>query len=52
MTTPIMTATDKTFGEGYIGFGTFDDSGRIDNIKIYAPQTTDKKSKFFTSISN
>ncbi len=42
-----MTAKDKTFGAGYIGFGTFDDSGRIDNIKIYAPKMETKKSDFF-----
>jgi hypothetical protein len=37
MTTPIMTASDTTFTEGWIGFGSFDDSGRIDNIKLWAP---------------
>lgn len=47
MNTPIMTAMDKTFGMGYIGFGTFDDSGKIDNIKIYAPQSKEKRSNFF-----
>jgi len=47
MSKPIMTAVDKTFGCGYIGFGTFDDSGRIDNIKIYAPEMREKKSAFF-----
>jgi hypothetical protein len=34
---PIMVAEDKTFGEGYIGFGSFDDTGKIDNIKIWGP---------------
>ena len=47
MTEPIMTAKDKTFGAGFIGFGTFDDSGRIDNIKIYGPKMETKKSGFF-----
>lgn len=47
MTEPIMTAADKTFGPGFIGFGTFDDSGRIDNIKIYAPNMQEKPSGFF-----
>src|SRR5262249_1400998 len=37
LTKPIMWAEDKTFGGGYIGFGSFDDLGKIDNIKIYAP---------------
>jgi hypothetical protein len=34
---PIMVAQDKTFGEGRIGFGSFDDTGKIDNIKIWGP---------------
>ena len=46
---PIMLAEDKTFGTGYIGFGTFDDSGRIDNIKIYAPKETEKTPNFFST---
>jgi hypothetical protein len=33
-----MTATDKTFGWGYVGFGTFDDTGRVSNVKIWAPE--------------
>ena len=37
MTIPIMVAEDKTFGEGHIGFGSFDDTGKIDNIKIWGP---------------
>jgi len=47
MARPIMTGTDKTFGTGYIGFGSFDDLGKVDNIKIYAPQIGKKKSEFF-----
>ena len=34
MTTPIMIATDKTFPNGYIGFGSFDDSGMIRSVRI------------------
>jgi hypothetical protein len=37
MTIPIMVAKDKTFGEGFIGFGSFDDTGKVDNIKIWGP---------------
>jgi hypothetical protein len=37
MTIPIMVAEDKTFGEGFIGFGSFDDTGKVDNIKIWGP---------------
>ena len=45
--TPIMVAEDKTFGKGYIGFGSFDDMGRIDNIRIYAPSMETKPVRFF-----
>jgi hypothetical protein len=38
MTLPIMTAQDKTFGPGFIGFGSFDDTGKVDNIKIWGPE--------------
>lgn len=34
MTTPIMTAANPAFGGGYIGFGSFDDTGRVANIVI------------------
>lgn len=37
LTTPIMEATDTTFPRGGIGFGSFDDTGRIDDIQIWAP---------------
>ena len=35
METPIMKAVDKTFLSGGIGFGSFDDVGRIDDIRIW-----------------
>ncbi len=44
---PIMTATDTTFGPGYIGFGSFDDSGMIDNIRIQTNQLVKEPSDFF-----
>ncbi len=47
MTKPIMEANDKTFKSGYVGFGSFDDSGRIDNIRIWGPKMQEKKSAFF-----
>lgn len=43
----IMEANDSTFGAGYIGFGSFDDEGKIDNIKIYANKMLKKKSLIF-----
>ena len=44
---PIMVAEDKTFASGCIGFGSFDDKGKIDNVKIWAPSVTRKKTGFF-----
>jgi hypothetical protein len=38
ITTPAMTATDMTFGEGRVGFGSFDDIGNFDDIRIYVPE--------------
>ena len=34
METPIMTATDKTFASGAVGVGSFDDTGRFDNLTV------------------
>lgn len=35
---PIMTAQDKTFGEGAIGVGSFDDTGKFRAIHLHAPR--------------
>ncbi len=32
---PIMTAEDKTFLHGKVGFGSFDDTGNVDNIVVW-----------------
>jgi hypothetical protein len=45
--TLIEEANDKTFGKGYIGFGSFDDSGKIDNVKIWSDQTEKGKLEAF-----
>lgn len=42
MTKPIMVAEDKTFASGGIGFGSFDDTGRVDNIRIWGPKVETK----------
>jgi hypothetical protein len=47
MTTPIMVAHDKTFASGYVGFGSFDDTGKVDNIRIWAPSVQTKPAEFF-----
>ena len=33
---PVMTAKDTTFTKGRVGFGSFDDIGNFDNIRIYS----------------
>lgn len=36
METPAMTAEDKTFGEGRMGFGSFDDTGNLAEFRVWA----------------
>jgi hypothetical protein len=48
MTQPIMVAQDTTFPSGYIGFGSFDDTGMVDNIRIWGPAMEMKKTEFFS----
>jgi len=36
MNTPIMTTKDKTHAAGFVGFGSFDDLGRVTNIKLWS----------------
>ena len=47
MTKPIMLAEDKTFTRGAIGFGSFDDTGMVDNIRIWAPSVEPATTDFF-----
>lgn len=42
MKTPCMTATDKTFGAGRIGIGTFDDTADYDDIVLRAKTAESK----------
>ncbi len=35
--TPLMTATDTTFGSGKIGFGSFDNTGRMRDLVVSVP---------------
>jgi hypothetical protein len=39
---PVLVAEDTTFGAGYIGFGSFDDTGKVDKIRIWGPAVTIK----------
>ncbi|MEP1487356.1 MAG: hypothetical protein ABJK28_02895 [Algibacter sp.] len=47
MTTPIMEANDTHFIEGQLGIGSFDDTGKFDNIKIWSNKSLEKKKSFF-----
>ncbi len=44
---PIMIAEDKTFGVGFIGFGSFDDTGMVDNVRIWGPKAERRTAAFF-----
>jgi len=44
---PLMVAEDKTFGPGYIGFGSFDDTGMIANIKVWGTKVNAKPTEFY-----
>jgi len=47
--TPIMEAESKTFPSGAIGFGSFDDTGMVDNIRIWGPAVEPKKTPRFSA---
>ena len=47
MLTPVMIADDIPFEKGFIGFGSFDDTGWVDNIKIWAPEVKQTEQTFF-----
>lgn len=48
MAKPIMRAEDKTFGEGFAGFGSFDDTGRFRKVTLYTKnRTIGKQADFF-----
>ena len=47
MLTPIMIADEVPFEWGFVGFGSFDDTGCVDNIKIWAPESRASEKSFF-----
>jgi hypothetical protein len=47
---PIMLAEDKNLTSGYIGFGSFDDTGMVDNVRIWGPSMEMKKITFFSRL--
>lgn len=49
MSKPVMTAEDATFGPGWIGFGSFDDTGKVSGIRVWAKSATEKAAPAFPS---
>jgi hypothetical protein len=46
MKTPVLTATDKTLGHGYVGLGSFDDTGSFDDIQLWGKIYKNKAEDF------
>jgi hypothetical protein len=47
MDEPIMRANDMTHGNGSVGFGSFDDAGRVTNIRLYSPDAPADRAPVF-----
>jgi hypothetical protein len=47
-TEAILTANDQTFTDGYVGFGSFDNSGQVRNVKVWAAASTPGAPDFFS----
>ena len=48
MSKPIMSARDRTFAEGWIGVGSFDDTGKVSRIRIWSPEFVSRNVDFFS----
>jgi len=48
MKNPIMQGGEKTFGPGFIGFGSFDDTGKIANVKVWGKAVETKATPRFS----
>ncbi len=49
--TPILAAKDKTFSSGYVGFGSFDNTGKVRNVKVWAAVATPGGPTFYSPAS-
>ena len=49
MAQPVMVAEDRTFGVGWIGFGSFDDTGKVDSVRIWSPTPAEARTTNFFS---
>lgn len=47
MTTPVLVGEEKTFGTGYVGFGSFDDTGKVRKVKIWSRNAEKEPAAFF-----
>jgi len=47
MSQPVLQAKHSDLHEGYIGFGSFDDTGMIDNVRLWSVQATEGKKPLF-----
>jgi hypothetical protein len=47
MKNPVITSRDPELVMGYLGFGSFNNAGCFDNIKIWAPTSIPEKANFF-----
>ncbi len=47
MKTPVLQGKNDTLGVGYVGFGSFDDVGKMDNFQLWAPQVDSRNEKLF-----
>lgn len=45
---PIMVAEDKTFGAGWIGFGSFDDTGKVRKVRVWGRSAENKVTPAFS----
>ena len=43
LTNPVMRAKDATHGAGWVGFGSFDDTGKVANIKVWGTSAEEKQ---------
>lgn len=50
MKSPVMETTDTTLGAGYVGFGSFDDTGRFSNINLWSPDYEEAQIDFFNHL--
>lgn len=49
MSQPVFEGKHDTFGAGYVGFGSFDDVGKMDNVRLWALSSEDVAQTLFPS---